>query len=281
MLYIGLALEKKAAARLPPLEDHRLGTNLKNFFSDPLWLVGFALTNVQMVPLWAALSFGPMSMVSPMLALGLVVLTLFSVTYLKETVTRLMGVGLIFAMGGVVLFGAVSGRESKPGWEQALALLAQPKMWVLCLALGLGVAVPIAVSRLLGHRHADIWFGLASGMSSSLGMLFAKLMMAGFSGDHFTRWQFYLFFLLVILGNGGSMALQQFGFQKGRAIVLTPIFTAVFVLVPAAIGVALFDEWAQMSRGAIGWKLGGMGILIAGVVLLSATSVRAVQPVTD
>ena len=40
------------------------------------------------------------------------------------------------------------------------------------------------------------------------------------AGINLVQWEFYVFLILLIIGNTASMVIQQLGFQKGQAVGL-------------------------------------------------------------
>ena len=138
--------------------------------------------------------------------------------------------------------------------------------------------VPVAICRAWHWRFADVLFGLASGAAASIGMVASKLMMAGSTaGDggilaNLSRWPFWVFVAFMAVGNTGSMIFQQIGFQKGRAIVLAPIFAVCTVVLPALTGVVVFDEWAGLEPWVVWTKSLAIAGIVAGVAILSMAS---------
>jgi uncharacterized membrane protein len=279
LLNIGLVLEKKGAAELPGIESAGAAGSIRNFLKNRTWLIGFILTNVQMVPLWMAMGLGSISLVAPMMGVGMVVLVVFSVFYLKEPINAVMLAGIALTIAGIAVLGAINpGRETLLTFDRTVESVAQagPLAWLAGLVAG--SILPVVVCRAMGWRLADVLFGLAAGFAASIGLVGSKLMMAGTAieggslGDNLARWPFWVFVALMASGNAASMVLQQFGFQKGRAIVLAPIFAVCTVVFPALTGVVAFDEWARFDPWVVWAKSAAVLAIVAGVAVLSAAS---------
>jgi multidrug transporter EmrE-like cation transporter len=116
LLNVGLALEKKGASQLPSIEGAGAARSLKNFLTNPTWLIGFVMTIVQLVFLSLALGLGPMTLVMPMAGVGLVVLAAFSRFYLGEVISRPMLAGIALVVAGIVILGA-----THPGATETLS----------------------------------------------------------------------------------------------------------------------------------------------------------------
>ena len=275
LLNLGLVLEKRGAAALPAIERAGALRSLRNFLTSPAWVFGFLLTNVQIVPLLAALSLGPVSLVSPMLGFGLVVLVLCSRFWLGERITPAMAAGIGLTIVGIIGFGLASTTPPVAlGWEGGLRLASSgPALAVFFILLG-GSLLPGLASAAAGWRAADVLFGVASGAAASLGLVASKLVTAGL-GDGEALWPrlaelpFWGLLVVLIAGNAGSMVLQQFGFQKGRAVIVAPIYSAGFIVLPALAGVVLFDEWAGSSWPLLVLRSAALLAILGGAGLLS------------
>lgn len=273
MLFIGLVLEKEAASTLPAVERTSVLGNARNFLSNRKWMAGFMLTNLMMVPFSLALNLGPLSLVSSLMGAGLVVLALFSHFYLKERLHPHVLAGMALTVAGIALFSGVGAHAVPPpvGWAEVVALVHSLRLPTVLGLLLLGALGPVLLCRALGYRFAAVLFGLASGAASAAGMLLTKLFMAGLDLHALTtRGPFLLLVAaLVISANSSSMVLQQVGFQKGKALVLAPVFAVCNVLLPAVCGVVLFHEWRGLDAGEMGWKVGALVGVLAGAALLA------------
>ncbi len=279
LLNVGLALEKKGAASLPSIEGAGALRSLKNFLTNATWLIGFSFTMVQMVALWAALGLGSMSLVAPMAGVGLVVLAAFSHFYLHEPVSGPMLAGIGLVVVGIATLGAAHPGEPAPlAADEALALALRPSALAVFAAMAALAVLPVVLSVRAGWRAADVACGLASGAATALATVAARVMMAGLGtgggdgsvGDILARGQTWPLLALIVAGNAGSMVLQQFGFQHGRAVVLAPVYTVATVVLPALAGVVVFGEWAGFGAAAVAVQVGALALVLAGTAVLSA-----------
>lgn len=277
-LNVGLVLEKRGAVELPAIETAGVGRSLRSFIRNPWWLTGFLLTNVQLVPLFAALSLGPLSLVAPMTGVGLVVLAGLSVAFLREPFSRWMALGITLTVAGIAVLGAASPGEASPlSWSAALGRVSTPGALAWLGGLGLGVVLPVALCVRMRFRAADVAFGVASGFAATIALVASKVMAAGFGpgepanslGDNLGRWPVYVLLLLLLAGNAGAAVLQQVGFQKGKAMVLVPLYTVGTVVLPALTGVVLFDEWERLDASLVAVNVTALAVLLAGVGVLS------------
>jgi hypothetical protein len=195
-----------------------------------------------------------------------------------------MAVGVALTIVGIAVLGATNpGEEPLTSWDGTLARVFAPGALAWFAGLLLGAVLPAVVCVRLRFRGADVAFGIASGFAAAIALVASKLMTAGFAegepantlADNLGRWPFYLFVALMIGGNAASMVYQQLGFQKGKAIVLTPLFTVGTVVVPALTGVVVFDEWARFDAPIVLAKAAAIVVLLAGVTMLSYFSAAA------
>lgn len=246
VMNVGSVLQKKAVDRLPPLEGQPLLASIRSVLRTPLWLFGWVMTSGAIVLNWVALGFADISIVQPLNGFGLVVLAVFSRFYLGERLTppTLLGIGGVVV--GLAIIGATAS-ESR-SWDDAAAVLesyTRPAAiatlaGLLLLILGLwAVASRVA-------RFAGVLFAFIAAASSVLGLTFSKGLFACFAiaglGATLSTWPAYLLAGLLLGFSTLAIMLQQLSFQKGRAVVVTPIFGAASVALPLATGLLVFRE---------------------------------------
>lgn len=274
MYNIGMALQKKAASSLPNIENTSLKGNLKNFLSNKIWLLGFIMATVQWYIYLIALPMAPLSVLSSMMGVGLVVLVVFSYFYLKEKITKIEIIGVIVIIVGVVILGVTTiNSPPEPDLPTINVFMAKPSSMIYVGLLLLVVFTLIAYCRKMNYKHADIMFGLAAGLLGGIGTIFSKAFTSGFTApnllDTIKTWQWYIYILLLIVGNMGMAPVQQVGFQKGKAVIVAPL-TSIGTLIFSIIGgVLIYEEWAGLPQNLITWKIIALIIVVIGVIILS------------
>lgn len=270
LLNIGMVLQKRGASELPDIEKTGAIQNVKNFLKSPIWMIGFIFTNIQVVLNWIALTYGPMSLVAPMAGVGLVVLVIFSKYYLKEPINKKMYLSCVLTIIGIIMFGATStGEEELLSFSETLTIITGIPAITFMIVVIIAALVPAIITITMNYKFADALFGIGSAFSTTIGALFSKVLTSGFS-DFANNWPLLLLFLVFILaGNGGSMVMQQIGFQKGKAIVLTPIFIVGTIILPMITGILLFNEFATYTSIIITVKIMATIVTLIGVGLLS------------
>lgn len=275
MYSIGTALQKKAAAALPKIESQAGTQNIRNFLSNKTWLAGIILATAQWYVALLAMPLLPMSLFSSLLGANLAILAAFSHFFLKEPVkrTELMGIAAIIA--GVVVLGLTAQRlPAKINLAAMIASFTKPRAIFYTLLLVLGVAASLVYSRTKACAHGDVAFGLAAGFLLAIGQIYSKAFMSGFNegqslGVAVATFMWWIFIILLAIGNLGNMVTIQFGFQRGRAVVVATLAQVTGSLGGILGGVVIFNEWVGLAPGMVALKIGAVAAILAGVAVLS------------
>ena len=229
MLNIGFALQKKAAANLPKIEEQSTWQNLKNFLTNKTWLLGFFLLNAQWIFFLYALEWGSLSLVIPMAGVGLIVLVIFSYFYLKEPITKPEIIAILGIISGVIILGVTSS-ESEPTYsliemndflKQTTAII----FIVVFTAIMIGMVL-FSINKKISV--SGILYGLASGVASGLGVIFTKAVTGGFDSSNFwitfvdalKNWIWWIYLALLLLFNIASTIFLQYGYQKSKVVIV-------------------------------------------------------------
>lgn len=246
LMNMGAVVQKKAVDRLPRFEGRSLGANIRAVIRTPLWCLGWLLTTVAVVLNMVALGMADISVVQPLNGFGLVVLVLFSRFYLGERMDSKSVLGISLIVAGVAFVGFFL-PESRVFGDSAelVGSYLQPAALGLLLLLGLGVLGGQQAAR-IWPRAAGILLALAAAVASVLSFTFSKglfgvlgmlsLSQALVAPSTWALLALVLFFSFV------ALALQTLSFQKGLAIVVTPVFGASSVVLPLLTGRLVFGE---------------------------------------
>ena len=290
MLNIGFALQKKAAATLPKIEDQSTWHNLKNFLTNKTWLFGFLLINVQWVFFFFALEWGSLSLVIPMAGVGLIVLVIFSYFYLKEPITKPEIIAILGIISGVIILGVTSS-ESEPTYSliemnDFLKLPAAIIFIIVFTVLMIGLVLFSVIKQI---PITGALFGLASGVASGLGVIFTKAVTGGFDSSNFwatfvdalKNWIWWIYLALLLAFNIASTIFLQFGYQKSRAVIVSPLFSMASLVVPVIGGLVIFSEWSSYSPGIIIAKSIALILIAGGILLLSIASTKETKKIEE
>ncbi len=268
LMNIGQVIQKKAVDTLPPLEQQSTSQNVKGIVTNKLWLFGWILTTSAMVFNWLALGYVDMSITQPLIAWGLVVLVVFSRIYLKEEITKKEGIGIGLAVLGVILLGLTSEFAEQPADLVVIAGNYLKLSAIICFIVFYAVIAALWISSIKSqYKNAGINFALISGFFSVLGLTFSKgssqaLNILGFSMA-IKVWWVWVLLITFMIHSTMAIATQQMSYQKGKAVVVTPIFNLASIILPLFTGYFVFGEPIGVN------KIISMVIIVAGAFLLS------------
>jgi len=290
LLNIGFVLEKKAAAALPKIEEQSTWHNLKNFLTNKTWLFGFLLVNIQWFFFLFALEWGSLSLVIPMAGVGLIVLVVFSYFYLKEPITKPEIFAILGIISGVIIMGVTSS-ESEPTYSlfEMNNFLKQTSAIVFIVVFTVIMIGMVLFSVIKQIPIIGALYGLASGLASGLGVIFTKAVTGGFDTSNFwttfvvalKQWVWWIYFALLILFNIASTIFLQLGYQKSKAVIVSPLFSMASLITPIIGGLIIFSEWSSYSVGIIIAKSVALVLITIGILLLSIASTRETKKLED
>jgi drug/metabolite transporter (DMT)-like permease len=251
------AAQQRAARRVP--DDRARGTGLlRALFRSRLWWVGTVGDVGGYLAQAAALGFGSLLLVQPLLVTTLLFALPLGARWAGRRLSRADGAWallLAVALAAFVVFADPTpglARATFATWAPAAAILAA--LLVGCvvaarLRVGVGRAVLLAMATALAYGATA---ALTKGVVDLLGDGLVPLL---------TAWETYG---LVVMALGGTL-LQQSAFQAGGLAASLPVITVGEPVVAAVLGTAVLGEHVRVA-GA-GWSL--IGVLV--VVLAAAT----------
>ena len=286
MLNIGMGLQKKGAAELPKIEGQSVGRNFKNFFTNKTWLIGFALVQAQWFILTLAIQFGNLSIVTPLMSVGMVALVIFSYFYLKEPISKIEIIGITAIVIGIAVLGATNPAEvDKPLLNDVIRGLEKIQSIIFLVFLVIFSILIVLASVLRKFKNADVLFGIAAGITDALGAIFINAIMSGASYTDSSLiatsvyiWQWWLFMVLLIFFNALATIYLQVAYQRGKAIIVAPIFAVIAMISPVFAGIIIFGEWnyliSQQLYGILAGKIIALVVVCIGVVILAIYSAK-------
>jgi len=258
--------------------------NLKNFFTNRTWLFGFLLTVLSFLFLVVAMNQGSLSVVAPLQAVGFLSLALFSHFYLHEALNSWELTAIVLIIMGVVLLGVTNfgGERTYTLTEVNNSFLQVKAILFISLLTGLMV-LAMSYSAARKFHLGSIVFALAGGIFSGLGDIFTKAFMSGINfgqiGFSFVsllkEWVWWVYVLLMAFYNICAGILPQIAFQKGKAVIVAPVFSIMTLTIPVFGGMIIFSEWSNLATWVLAVKSLSLLLLVIGVVLLSYSSVRS------
>ena len=286
MLNIGMGLQKKGAASLPKIDEQTFRQNIKNFVTSKPWLIGFLLIQIQWVFLAFALDLASVSIITPLMSIGMVALIIFSYFYLKEPISKVELIGISIIIVGIAALGATSPLEDiEYNLDFVLEHMSSiPSIIFLSVTFILTIFF-IILCIVRKFKNADILFSVAAGITDALGAIFLRAYMGGadfrdrdITREAATHWGWWVIFVLMILLNLTATIYLQVSYQRGKAIIVAPIFAVLAMIVPVFGGILIFNEWnfyfTESKFGLMAGKIIALIVVSVGAILLSLYSDR-------
>ena len=142
-----------------------------------------------------------------------------------------------------------------------------------------------------GHRPWLLFFRGLMGFTALLAFFYniahislADAMSFSKTSPIFTALLAYLFlieglskkawFALLLGFNIASTIFLQLGYQKSKAVIVSPLFSMASLVTPVIGGLVIFSEWASNSVGTIIAKTIALVLITIGILLLSFASAK-------
>lgn len=267
------ALKHVSAGEVPDaqtLHPHRLGRLVAATLSHRYWLAGLGFDAVGLGLQAAALHFGQLALVQPLLVTGLLFALLFR--HRLHGDARLSGQQALWAMAvcaslaGFLAVADISGHSSGDV-DRLPAVIA-----------GIVGAIATATCVELGRRQrageAAALIGVAVGVvyASTAALLKALTDVAAHGVFAVvTSWQLYVF---VVLG-GVGLLLNQVAFQAGPLTASLPAASTIDPLLSVVVGVAVYDE--KVHAGPFGGLVLALLLAALGVAVFQLARLEAVS----
>ncbi|HUC59067.1 MAG TPA: DMT family transporter [Streptosporangiaceae bacterium] len=274
---VGLIVEKRALAQMPPIDARHAVSLAKTVLFSPVWLGGFALMLCGFGLQVVALMLAPVSVVQPVLGSGVVILVLLSRLVLRERLGRVeFGCVLAVAVAIAAIALSAAGSAGKVGHEASGLLIAVVAVPACVIALVLGASALRPVS---GGKHRLPAVGVSYGLAAGLLYGVATLAIKGLSGAIFHHGGGLSGLVVAVLASpypyltvacsGVALLIFQTGLQRCRVAIVGPVSNITGSIFFMIAGTWLFGERLPASPLLLSLRLGGIVLAGAAVVVLS------------
>jgi drug/metabolite transporter (DMT)-like permease len=236
----GYALQALEARRAPPeraLRPSLVGHLLRR----PVWVGGIALALLGWPLQIAALSQAPLTLVQPVLALGLLLLLALGVRVLGESVGPREVLAVVLIIGSVAVFAWAAPRDTGDV-ERSTGL-------VVALAILIGVTLaPYAISLVRRSAHPMLVLVASAGAADGLAAFVAKIVAQDASDGALVGvvlWAGLVAAVVIIGLISESTALQRFAATRVAPTVLVMQIVIPVVLAPLVGG----EGWSNTPLG--------------------------------
>jgi drug/metabolite transporter (DMT)-like permease len=266
------ALVQQTVARATGADEAMHPRLLLDLARRPRWLAGIGLDALSFLILALALAFGPLALVQPLASLDV----LFALPLIARLQGRRLtlgdGIGAVTVAGGIVIFLAVA---PPTGGIKAPSLATWAPVFLAAGALSAVTA--LAGLRVTGKARV-IWLALAAG--SVFGVLSALTkatvdVVAVRGAGVLLTWEPWVLLLCGVIG----ALLGQSAYSSGALSLSLPVIDTLAPIVAVVIAATVFDEKLASSAWQLGVQLAGGAVAVAGIAMLSRSSIVAAETV--
>ena len=231
----------------------------------PLWLIGIGATIAGLGLQVAALGFGPLILVQPLLVTALPFGGFFAAMLVRRRPDRVMVGGAFMCVAGLsafLLLARPTGGSDHLVESAPLARLALALGVIAVAGLVLSMTAVRGPARVLGLALATgVFYGLTAGLMKVV----AGELRQGFT-EPFGHWTLYA---VCVIGPIGFL-LSQNTFQQGTMVSpALAVITTVDPLVGVAIGVWWLGESAATGTGVLAGEVAAAVVIMLGIAVLA------------
>ncbi len=210
----------------------------------------------------------PISLLQPLFASGLLVVAFMAVAYLNEhlAVQEWVGVGLMLA--GVILLGlSVEGNAARSGSVHGLRLFIFVSTTVV-----LALVMLWAQAWTVNPARMELFLGILAGLLLGTGYLNTKIV--GIEWRTGRTVGVALAAACTTVGLIGGLFVLQVAFHRGRALVATAVNLVTNQVLVVTGGIVCLGERFPTKPVPFLARVGGLGGILFGIVLLARLSAR-------
>ncbi|MHB8896938.1 MAG: hypothetical protein ACYC99_17435, partial [Candidatus Geothermincolia bacterium] len=137
------------------------------------------------------------------------------------------------------------------------------ELWfVTAIILAVAIAVPFGM-KLLGKGNIAAGLGFTGGLLIGMAGVYSRLLMGNFGGT----WYIWIFACLLTYPTG--FLVFQAGLQRGKAVVVAPIYNGLVMCVPVVVGMVALNESLPKSALLTAIRIAAFALIISGTIILS------------
>jgi uncharacterized membrane protein len=234
------------------------------------WLAGIGLDALAFFIMALALAFGPLALVQPVASLDVLFALPLIALRQRRRLTAGDGVGILAVTAGIVIFLSVA----PPSGGVRVPDLADWTPVFVAAGVFSGLAA-VAGLRVSGKARV-VWLAAAAGAIFGVLDALAKaavdvLSMRGLG--ILATWEPYA---LLVAGLAGAL-LGQSAFSSGALSLSLPVIDTLAPITAVVIAATVFGEQLASSAWALGLQMAGGATAVAGIAVLSRSSIVAVE----
>ncbi|MGZ4738277.1 MAG: DMT family transporter [Ilumatobacteraceae bacterium] len=259
---VSVALQSHEASAVPTRRSMRLGL-LATLATRPLWLIGLAGDIGGFVLQLAALSFGSLVVVQPLLTLNLVVALSVGARLARRRLKGWEWRAVVGVLAGLVVF-YVAARPT----TESEAVASARGWFTTSVVVGVAMVTLVVIGRGVSANGRAVMFGAAAGCAEAVMAVVSKAfgdrLGLGVSGT-LASWEPYV----VIVWGIVTLLFVQSAYQLDRSTLTLPVITVTEPVVSMVIGVGLFGEHFHSGVASGLLTVAGLGLVVRNLVVLA------------
>ncbi len=265
---IAVVLQKKGLMAAPNIKvEEGVGSVLKSFkalFQNKTWLVGFLLGVIGWFPYIIAIGMVSVLVVAPLVSVGLIIFVFAAKKMLNEKTspTELLSIIILIIATILIAFARISSVSID------LNAIVVPFFAIFGVLIGISVGCFFFAQKKRGTPFEGLFLVFTGATLYSLGIVCTNIFTQSLLDAHvfplfFWEFMFGIFYFLIFLSyvhlwmflgfwlmlifNITSIIFYQSGFQKGKTVVMFPIFNIITIIIPVVIGLLIFQQSYENS----------------------------------
>ncbi|MGZ4807455.1 MAG: DMT family transporter [Ilumatobacteraceae bacterium] len=259
---VSVALQSHEASAVPTRRSMRLGL-LATLATRPLWLIGLAGDIGGFVLQLAALSFGSLVVVQPLLTLNLVVALSVGARLARRRLKGWEWRAVVGVLAGLVVF-YVAARPT----TESEAVASARGWFTTSVVVGVAMVTLVVIGRGVSANGRAVMFGAAAGCAEAVMAVVSKAfgdrLGLGVSGT-LASWEPYV----VIVWGIVTLLFVQSAYQLDRSTLTLPVITVTEPVVSMVMGVGLFGEHFHSGVASGLLTVAGLGLVVRNLVVLA------------
>ncbi|KOC68939.1 Magnesium transporter NIPA2 [Habropoda laboriosa] len=270
-------IKKKALIRLQKCGALRASSGGFGYLEEWLWWVGLLSMGIGEATNFAAYTFAPASLVTPLGALSILVSAILASRYLNEKLNLLGKIGCFLCiLGSTVLVFHSPKSEEISTLKELLDKVKHPGYIIYVLLVIMSTFLIIFyLGPAYGKQNIMVYIFLCSSVGSltvmsckGLGLALKETITSLNNG--FTNWLTWTFLFSIIICVSIQMNYLNRSLDLFETTIVTPIYYVFFTTLVIIASAILFREWENMSiEDILGSSCGFLTIIIA-IFLLNA-----------
>lgn len=275
-LNYAMYLTKKAVDVLPAVKLELSWDVFKAFVTNRAWVKATALSVVGGGVYAVAIAMAPVSIVQPILASGVVLLTYLAIKNLGERPRTSDYYAIGMTVLGVALIG-VSLAEGIPKTVKHDPV----ELWVFA---GVVALVAVVMPLLMRHERQAAGLGIAVGLLFGLAAVFGRLLLVDWTNQWGAKGIAVVMSSVFVIPWAATFIagfiMMQAALQRGMAVVVVPLLSGLSQVVPILVGMIALNEPFPHNAVLSALRVMGFSLILVGTVVLSRRA-EEVSPATE